>query len=387
VDIGKWWHEFATRIEWWRLAMLFVSLFVTLVVGRLARYMCERRAAAITKEREGEFGLGAQVLKSTGRPLEWITWSAGIYLSVLPHLVKFDPLLITWSGRCAKALAIFAFAWMLYRLVTVVDYYLVQWATRTESHLDDMLAPMVGKALRATVIVIAGMFIGQNVLGLDITTILASLGIGGLAFAFAAKDSISNLFGSLTIIADQPFKVGERVVIDGHDGPVEEVGLRSTKLRTLEGHLVTIPNEKIVSTTVRNIGRRPHIRRKSDITITYDTPVAKVEKAVQIVRDVLKDHDGMHKDFPPRVYFNEFNDWALNIQVIAWYHPPEYWDYLDWCQRTNLEIMRRFEQEGIEFAFPTTTNYLAGDPRRPLSAPENPSLVKKVQSALKRSKK
>ncbi len=383
MNITEWWHEFTEKIEWWRMVTLFASLLATFVIGRLARYICERRAAAITHEKEGEFGLGAQVLKSVGRPLEWITWAAGFYISVIPHLAKFDPALTLWTGRSAKALAIFAFAWMLYRLVSVIDYYLKQWATRTESHLDDMLAPMVGKALRTTVIVIAVMFIGQNVLGLNISTILASLGIGGLAIAFAAKDSISNLFGSLTIIADQPFKVGDRVVIDGYDGPVEEVGLRSTKIRTLTGHQVTIPNEKIVNSAVENIGRRPHIRRLSNITITYDTPVKKVEKAVEIIRDVLKDHEGMDKEFPPRVYFDEFNDWSLNIKLIAWYHPPKYWNYLDWRQRTNMEIMRRFEQEGIEFAFPTSTTYLAGDTRRPLVPPRDAGIIKKVSDALK----
>ncbi len=391
--INEFFTGFEFSIDGWQIGTIFLCLLATFVLARLARWVLERRAAAITKEKEGELGLGAQVLRATGRPVEIIIWATGIYLSVAPHLGEADSGFSTWLTRACKALAIFAFAWMLYRLVSVMDYYLKRWAMKTESHLDDMLAPMVGKALRVTVVIIAAMFIGQNVLGLNISTILASLGIGGLAVAFAAKDSIANIFGSMTIIADQPFKVGERVVVDGFDGPVEEVGLRSTKLRTLTGHLVTIPNEKIVNSTVENIGRRPHIRRLSNITITYDTPVVKVEKAVKIVRDVLNDHEGMKKDFPPRVYFNDFNDWSLNLIMIAWYHPPKYWDYLDWCQRTNLEIMRRFEKAGIEFAFPTTTTYLAGDPKRPLDAAgggkttSRGTLVGKVRKALGRNRK
>ncbi|MGD8757080.1 MAG: mechanosensitive ion channel, partial [Desulfobacterales bacterium] len=144
------------------------------------------------------------------------------------------------------------------------------------------------------------------------------------------------------------------------------VGFRSTRIRTLTGHLVTIPNEKVVSTGVENIGKRPHIRWLTNITITYDTPPDKVEKAVAIIKEILDDHEGLHPDFPPRVYFNGFNDWSLNILVVVWYHPADYWAMQEWQQRTCLEILRRFNAEGIEFAFPSRTLYLANDDKRQL---------------------
>ncbi len=147
---------------------------------------------------------------------------------------------------------------------------------------------------------------------------------------------------------------------------VEKVGFRSTRIRLLTGHLVTIPNEKVVNSGLENIAKRPHIRWLANIGITYDTPPAKVKKAVQIIEDILKDHEGMDPNFPPRVYFNGFNDWSLNIMVIAWYHPPNYWDYQSWLQRTCLEFMQQFEAEGIDFAFPSRTLYLAGDKKRQL---------------------
>jgi len=147
---------------------------------------------------------------------------------------------------------------------------------------------------------------------------------------------------------------------------VESVGFRSSRIRTLTGHLVAVPNEKLVNASVENISRRPHIRWLTNITITYDTPTEKVEKAVQIIRDVLNNHEGMKDDFPPRVFFNGFNDWSLNILVIVWYHPPDYWAYLAWLQKTCLEIMHKFEAEGIQFAFPTQTVYVANDDERQL---------------------
>ena len=184
--------------------------------------------------------------------------------------------------------------------------------------------------------------------------------------ALAAQDTLKNFFGSIMIMLDKPFTIGQRIIVEGHDGVIEQIGFRSTRVRTLTGHLVTVPNDKMATSSVENIGQRPSIRRLTNITITYDTPPEKVEKAVSIIREILDNHEGMDPEFPPRVYFNEFNDTSLNILMVYWYFPPDYWAYLDFSERINLEIMNQFEKEGIEFAFPTTTTFLAQDERRPL---------------------
>ncbi|MEJ2731302.1 MAG: mechanosensitive ion channel family protein [Deltaproteobacteria bacterium] len=247
-----------------------------------------------------------------------------------------------------------------------MDYKLQKWAASTDNALDDVFAPLAGRTLRVFIVIIGGILIIQNLTGVKIGPLLASLGIGGIAVALAAKDSIANLFGTLTILLDKPFQLGERITVDQYDGIVEDVGFRSTRIRTLTGHLVTIPNEKVVSSGVENIGKRPHIRWLTNITITYDTPADKVEKAVSVIKEILDNHEGMHPDFPPRVFFNGFNDWSLNILVIAWYHPADYWAMQDWQQRTCLEILRKFNDEGIDFAFPSRTLYLANDDKRQL---------------------
>ena len=183
------------------------------------------------------------------------------------------------------------------------------------------------------------------------------------------------------------------MIIDTYDGVVEDVGFRSTRIRTLTGHLLTIPNEKIVNSGVENIGKRPHIRWLTNITITYDTPAERVEKAVSIIKDTLTDHEGMHPDFPPRVYFNGFNDWSLNIMVIAWYHPAEYWDMQEWLQRTCLEILGRFNDEGIyiraelpgvsgdELDIQITANNLAISGERKIAAEEGVKYHRKEREA------
>jgi len=248
------------------------------------------------------------------------------------------------------------------------------WADPRWKQFVEMLIPLIRKTLRIFLVVIGVLFVADSVFNQNIGALLAGLGIAGIAVSLAAQDSLKNVFGSITILMDRPFRIGERIVYADFDGVIEEIGFRSTKLRTLTGHLVTIPNSNIVNDPVENIGRRPYIRRIINVTITYDTPREKILQAVQILRNILEEEgirEPIHPtidgdEYPPRVYFNDFNADSLNILVIYWFAPPAYWDYLEHAQRVNLRIFEEFERAGIEFAFPTRTLYLAGDPKREL---------------------
>ena len=201
-------------------------------------------------------------------------------------------------------------------------------------------------------------FYGASQIGIPLVGVLAGVGVGGLAIALAAQDSLKNLLGSLMIFMDQPYTPGQRIIVQGHDGFVEHIGLRSTKIQMLDGAITSIPNERMASLDIENIGRRTFIRRQTNITLSYGTPPDKIEKAVSIIKAILQDHEGMRPELPPRVFFNEFNPDSLNIQLSYWYHPPKRWKSLAFDERVNLEIVRRFAAEGIEFAFPTSTTYV-----------------------------
>jgi len=357
-------------ISWLKLIFCLLLTFMVVTIERLVRWVIQRRIQTIPRV-DDQISWARLMYKAVVRPLSLLIWVYGIYGALSPLYSHFQAadgsntvhLVIQ---KVASAGGILALFWFVYLFVNVVDARLALWARSTESTIDDILVPLFGKTLRIFIIILAGIIVFQNLTGVKIGPLLASLGIGGLAVALAAKDSIANFFGTLTILFDKPFQVGERIVIDSYDGTVENVGFRSTRIRLLTGHLVTIPNEKLVNSGLENIGRRPNIRWLTNIGITYDTPTEKIEKAVAIIRELLTDHEGMHPDFPPRVYFNGFNDWSLNIMVVAWYHPPEYWDFQEWIQRTCLEITRRFSAEGIDFAFPTRTLHLANDQKRQL---------------------
>lgn len=350
-------------ISWLKLFFCLLLIFVVVIVERMVRWMIQRRMASIPQV-DGKIAWSRLLYKAVMRPLSLIIWVFGIYGALSPIYVNFQAadgsnLVHLVMQKTASVGGILALFWFAYLFINVVDVRLALWAKSTESTIDDILVPLFGKTLRIFIVILAGIVIFQNLTGVEIGPLLASLGIGGLAVALAAKDSIANFFGTLTILFDKPFQVGQRIVIDSTDGTVESVGFRSTRIRTLAGHLVTIPNEKLVSTSIENIGQRPHIRWLSNITITYDTPPEKVEKAVAILQEILDNHEGMHPDFPPRVYFNGFNEWSLNILMIAWYHPADFWGMQEWQQKTCITILKRFEAEGIEFAFPSRTVYLA----------------------------
>jgi MscS family membrane protein len=202
---------------------------------------------------------------------------------------------------------------------------------------------------------------GGRYLGFPLTTLLASAGIGGLAIALSAQGMVKGLFGTVTILLDRPYRVGERIAVNGHDGVVEEIGLRSTKIREFSNHLISIPNDQMADAKIENIGKRKFIRRVSDLQIPIDTPREQVEKALGAIRAILQDHEGMDPEYPPRVYFTEFNPDSFNVHVIYWYTPPELWSYYAFCEKVNLQICQAFEEHGIQFSLPLRHSYWKHD--------------------------
>lgn len=369
--LGPWiLNKTIAGITWLKLLFCFLLLMIVVVLERIIRWVLHHKIQGISVI-EGQISWYRLLLNALAKPLSLFIWVYGIYAALSPlygHFLTADGSNIVHFivKRAADIGGTVALFWFLYLLVSLLDERLKRWASGSQSSIDDMLVPLVGKTLRLFIVIIGVIMVLQNLTGIQIGPLIASLGIGGLAIAFAAKDSIANFFGTLTILFDKPFQVGERIVIDSYDGVVENVGFRSTRIRTLTGNLVSIPNEKIVNSGLENIGRRPHIRWLTQIGITYDTPPQKVREAVEILRSILENHEGMHPDFPPRVYFNGFNDWSLNITVVVWYHPPDWWQYQEWLQGTCVQIMERFQAADIDFAYPSRTLYLANEDKRQL---------------------
>lgn len=347
--------------ELWRILLLFAILLAALIVGRFLKYLFHKGAQKAESRNNDILSVSQVALAKSSL---FILFSFGLKagLSVILLSASIKGIVDTSSS----VLIILGIGYGIYNLVDVVDVWLRRFTKSTKSQLDDMLAPLVVKSLKVTVAILTLLQVAQMLSNKPITSILAGLGVGGLAVALAAQDTIRNFFGSLVIFSDKPFEVGDRINVQGFDGPVEEVGFRSTRIRTLDGHLVSIPNGELANMSIQNIGKRPYIKRVMTITVTYDTSPEKLQKAVDIVKEILQNHEGMDPEFPPRIYFSDFASVSLNIVVYYWYHPADYWKFMEFNERVNFEILRRYNSEGIDFAFPTQTIYVAGDDSRPI---------------------
>jgi MscS family membrane protein len=261
----------------------------------------------------------------------------------------------------SNALKITVACSLTYVALKFVDLLMGIWQKRAEvTHagmMDLHLLPIIRKSIKIFVVVIAALVTSQN-LGMNVTGLLASLSIGGLAVGLAAQDTLSNLFGAVAIFADKPFRVGDRIQLDSIDGQVETIGLRSTRVRNLDGFLVTIPNKNMASANIINISKRPNIKTVMNIGVTYDCPAAKIERAMQIIEEIFRPHP---KTADLIVSFNKFDASALNIMVVHWWNSQDFKEYLAGVQKLNLELKRRFDEEAIGFAFPSQTVYLRQD--------------------------
>ena len=232
----------------------------------------------------------------------------------------------------------------------VISEVILPISEKSDTSFDNHLIPVIQKAVRV-IIWSLGVVIGLDNIGFDITAMIAGLGIGGLALALAAQDSVKNIFAGVMIFLDKPFKIKDRIKIDGHDGVVEEVGLRSTRIRTLEGRIVTIPNCTFTDNSVINVTSQPALKVKINLGLTYDTNEDDMQKAINILQDIVKNQDAITDDYAAG--FNGFGDFSLNILFIYYVRPESHW--LNTQTLVNKEVLRRFNEEGLEFAFPTQT--------------------------------
>lgn len=219
--------------------------------------------------------------------------------------------------------------------------------------------PWIKKTLITLFAVLAVLMVIQS-LGFNVRALLAGLGIGGLAFALAAQDTLANIFGSIVVAIDQPFRLGEFVQIGPHAGAVEDIGLRSTKLRRVDKSLIIIPNKTVAAEAVTNLARFTRRRNEQVIQLTYDTKPGQMEQMVQEIHGIITSQPEVDAN-SVMVYFRDLNTSSLDIWVVYETPDPDFQKHMQVKQRINLAIMRAVEARGLAFAFPTQTVQLAGE--------------------------
>lgn len=290
------------------------------------------------------------ILRPFGVMMMSATWWMGLNLIALPEQAMLILLV------AVKILAGFSGVWGAYRLVDLITQYMRYHADLTDNKVDDVLVPLISKTLKVFVTVIGIVFIASN-LNLNVSSLLASLGLGGLAFALAAKDVVQNLFGSITVILDRTFNTGDWIVVDGIEGSVEEIGLRSTRIRTFYDSLITLPNAIFITANVDNMGKRRYRRLKSNVALTYDTPPEKIEVFCEGVRELIRLHPYMRKDYY-HVYLNSLAASSLDVLIYVFWETPDWSTELRERQRFLLDILRLAKELDVELAFPTQTLHL-----------------------------
>jgi len=242
--------------------------------------------------------------------------------------------------------------WGIARLVdAVIMNFFVPYTLSKESAMMDQFGPILRKGLRSG-IWIFGLIMALNNAGYDVGALIAGVGIGGLAMAMAAKDFVANIFGGITVFVDKPFQVGDRVQIGGYDGTIEEIGIRSTRLRTLAGRLVIIPNFKFTDSFVENVTIEPSRKMSLTLGLTYDTTPERVEEAMDILRQIIEGRSATIEP-NPTIWFESFGDFSLNIKMIYYINKEGHVAHDPGA--IHLEILKRFNAAGLDFAFPTQT--------------------------------
>lgn len=362
LTVGLWVRQFIpvglqqnayVGLEPWQWAGLAVVIFVGFVIDLIVRMVLRKAWRRIMIERRGR-QTDREVLRRAVRPFGMffgaLVWLGGLLLLDLPE----TPLQITQVA--AKFVLMLAGVLAAYRVTDLLAEFFQSKAAATHTKIDDLLIPLLRKTAKVLVTAMGVIYIADS-MDIEILPLLTGLGIGGLAFAFAAKDTIENFFGSIAVIADRPFEVGDWVVIGDTEGTIEELGLRSTRIRTFYNSVITVPNSTLVRASVDNYGRRRYRRFKTMLSVTYSTTPEQIEAFCAGVRELIRAHPYTRKDYF-HVWLNGFGAYSLDILLYMFHECPDWSTEVRERHRFMLDVIRLADRLGVEFAFPTQTLHL-----------------------------
>ncbi|HEY9035693.1 MAG TPA: mechanosensitive ion channel family protein [Pseudomonadales bacterium] len=331
-----------------------ISMLIILFSSTLARAVYWLFANVIRKfTAKTETHLDDMLVDMVQKPLVMSLVLVGIWFSLT--ILTLPATLDIAIKNIVQFLIVMLVALLITRLLdAIINEYVKPLADNSDNDLDDHLLPLLQKGGKIIVWSMA-IIIGLNNAGYDVAALLAGLGIGGIALAMAAKDTIANVFGGFTIFTDRPFKLNDRIKVAGYDGTVKEIGVRSTRLQTLEGRIVTIPNSKFAESPVENVSWEPNRKIILELGLTYDTQPEAMDKALALLKSIADEHAGVDEKII--LFFSGFGASSLNITFI--YYITKDADIPQTQNEVNRAILHRFNEAGLEFAFPTQTVHLA----------------------------
>lgn len=359
--------ETVLTLEYWQWLGLLVIIFLGALVDHSLRLFLRGLTRIIIARQQAH--ARRETISKMVRPSGLVA-AAVIWQRLLPLLDLGDQA-YTILFAAVRVFTALAGTWAAFRLADLIGEIFASKAARTQTKFDDVVVPLIRKTLKLFIVSV-GLIYCAVALSINVWPMLTGLGIGGLAFAFAAKDTIENFFGSIAVIVDRSFEVGDWVVIGDVEGTVENVGFRSTRIRTFYNSLVTIPNANLVRANVDNYGRRKYRRWKTTLGVQYDTTAEKLIAFTEGIRELIRSHPYTRKDYF-QVRFHQFSDSSLDVLLYLFHEVPDWSTELRERERLALDILRLADQLGVEFAFPTQTLHVYRED--PEATPPNPSDV------------
>lgn len=335
-------------------AIAFVIFISSLLLSKIVYYLISKIVKQFTKRTKSK--LDDIIIDKLEEPVVFAIIIIGIWYGL--KILTLSEWVEGIVGHAFYFVITFNIAWVIVRLLNaLVDEYLAPVVEKTETDLDDQLLPIAQKAISASIWVMA-FIIGLDNAGYDVTALIAGLGIGSFAFALAAKDSVSHLFGGVVLFTDKPFTINDRIIAQGFDGVVKEVGIRSTRIQTLDGRMVTLPNGSIANDSVINVSAEAARKIILDLGLTYDTTTENMQLAMDLLQNISVENIALDESRTVTA-FTAFGDFSLNIRYI--YYIKKGSDIYGTMSSVNMEILKQFNDKKLEFAFPTQTLYTVKD--------------------------
>ena len=365
---------FGVPIE--KLIMFFIIILLTFIIRSVILYILDKKVTQLVKKTKTE--IDDLIVNAIKKPLSYFILLQGFYIAILSlqlpeKITQFD-ITVYDIVHSIYILAIsFIALYFIFKLIDILGLYLHNKAKKSESTLDDQLVPLVVRSIRILVVTLGILFILEN-FGYDITSLLAGLGLGGLAFALAAQDTVSNIFGSITVFSDKSFQLGDWISIGDIEGTVEDIGFRSTRIRRFDQALVTVPNSQFIKGGVVNYSARKTRRIEFYLGITYGTSVRKIKEVVEGIKKIVEEDDKFDHSFY-MVKFTDFGAYSLNIYIYCFTKTTVWDEFLTVREDFNLKIMQLLEEMGVEIAFPSQTIYLNKNLGLNTGTDKNPELI------------
>lgn len=342
--------EMWVGIQLWQYLLFFIILLLSWLVGRIVDKLIYSQLFKYIAKFNIKFD--PNILLPLRKPIVWLT-IAIFFLASIPDLqlpIRLNQALYLIS----RLILSFSSVLLCSRIIDLLSDIFMHKASTTVSKLDDQLVPLVRRAGKTLVWILGCVFILQN-MGIEVTALVAFGSVGGVAIALASKDTVENLFGSVVVFIDQPFQIGDFVNIDGSiEGVIEEVGFRSTRIRTVDKTLISIPNGTIAHATINNYAKRTERRLNCVIGLRYDTQPEKIEEYIQKLKEYITSNTKVRTD-SVHVHFSALNSYSLDINIILFVASPDWIELTEFKHEAFLQFLRIAKEVGVGFAFPTTT--------------------------------